>query len=86
MPNPDEHDSRHSRPSSLRASTPQEAALSFATVVEEYDRGRPAYPVEAAAWATGSNVATVVELGAGTGKLTDRLVELGFPPAVEYHL
>ena len=54
-----------------------EAALSFAGVAEQYDRARPTYPVEAAAWMTGRSMATVVELGAGTGKFTDRLIELG---------
>lgn len=59
---------------SLRPSDPR--ALSFASVADSYDRGRPSYPREAAAWLTGRHPATVVELGAGTGKLTDRLVEL----------
>ncbi len=52
-------------------------ATSFAHVAEEYHRSRPGYPLEAAVWLTGSTAATVVELGAGTGKFTDRLVELG---------
>ena len=45
-------------------------------VADAYDRGRPSYPVEAAVWLTGRTVSTVVELGAGTGKFTDRLLEL----------
>lgn len=53
------------------------AALSFGAVAEEYDRARPSYPREAAEWLTGTTASTVVELGAGTGKFTDRLVELG---------
>ena len=52
-------------------------ALSFGGVADAYDRGRPSYPIEAAAWLTGRTVSTVVELGAGTGKFTDRLIELG---------
>lgn len=52
-------------------------ALSFATVADAYDRARPSYPREAVEWLTGRVPATVVELGAGTGKLTDRLVEAG---------
>ena len=51
-------------------------ALSFAAVSDAYDRGRPSYPAEAVEWLTGREPLTVVELGAGTGKLTDRLVEL----------
>ena len=54
-----------------------EAALSFAGVAEQYDRARPSYPAEAAEWMTGRSMATVVELGAGTGKFTERLLDLG---------
>ena len=56
---------------------PADLATSFGSVADAYARGRPDYPLAAAAWMTGSSPATVVELGAGTGKLTDRLVELG---------
>jgi SAM-dependent methyltransferase len=52
-------------------------ALSFATVAEAYDRARPSYPAEAAAWLVGHHHASVVELGAGTGKLTEVLVAAG---------
>lgn len=52
-------------------------ALSFGAVAAAYDRGRPSYPVEAARWAVGGPARTVLELGAGTGKLTERLVALG---------
>src|SRR3954463_13852055 len=52
-------------------------ALSFASVADAYDRARPSYPREAVLWMVGKRPATVVEVGAGTGKLTDRLVELG---------
>jgi SAM-dependent methyltransferase len=51
-------------------------ALSFGAVADAYDRGRPSYPLEAAVWLTGRAPSTVVELGAGTGKFTDRLLEL----------
>ena len=54
-----------------------ERAASFSRVADAYDRARPGYPREAVEWLTGTVAATVVELGAGTGKLTDRLVELG---------
>ena len=52
-------------------------ARSFGSVAEAYDRGRPTYPREAAAWLVGEQPVTVLELGAGTGKLTAQLVALG---------
>ncbi|RNM14672.1 class I SAM-dependent methyltransferase [Nocardioides pocheonensis] len=55
----------------------REHALSFATVAEAYDRARPSYPPEAAEWLVGTSRSTVVELGAGTGKLTELLVAAG---------
>jgi len=66
-------------PSGPRPTDPglPDPALSFAGVSDAYDRGRPTYPLDAAAWLTGRIPSTVVELGAGTGKLTDRLLELG---------
>ena len=47
------------------------------TVAAAYDRGRPSYPLEAATWLAGEHPRQVLELGAGTGKLTRVLVELG---------
>jgi len=55
----------------------RDAALSFGGVVDAYDRGRPTYPREAAVWLTGDAPVSVLELGAGTGKLTEQLVALG---------
>lgn len=52
-------------------------ALSFAGVADAYDRARPSYPREAAEWLTGSSAVSVLELGAGTGKLTDQLLAIG---------
>lgn len=52
-------------------------ALSFGSVAEAYDRARPSYPVEAAEWLVGLPHARIVELGAGTGKLTELLVGAG---------
>jgi SAM-dependent methyltransferase len=52
-------------------------AHSFGAVVDAYDRGRPTYPREAAAWLTADAPVSVLELGAGTGKLTEQLVALG---------
>ena len=57
--------------------TPSSAALSFGDVAAAYDRARPSYPREAAAWLVGDQPTTVLELGAGTGKLTSVLVALG---------
>ena len=59
-----------------------ERARSFEAVAAEYERWRPDYPVEALRWATQllalPGGARVLDVGAGTGKLTRRLVELGF--------
>jgi ubiquinone/menaquinone biosynthesis C-methylase UbiE len=52
-------------------------ALAFGSVADAYDRGRPGYPAEAAAWLVGDEPVTVLEIGAGTGKLTEALVALG---------
>src|SRR6188472_302627 len=52
-------------------------ALSFGGVADAYDRARPSYPAEAAAWLAGRDHAHVLELGAGTGKLTAQLVAQG---------
>jgi SAM-dependent methyltransferase len=52
-------------------------ALSFSAVAEAYDRARPSYPADAVTWLVGSGLSTVVELGAGTGKLTELLVAAG---------
>jgi SAM-dependent methyltransferase len=50
---------------------------SFAEVAEAYERGRPSYPDEAVRWLAGEEPRDVVDLGAGTGKLTRALVALG---------
>jgi SAM-dependent methyltransferase len=52
-------------------------ATSFASVAAEYERARPGYPEEAVRWLAGDEPADVVDLGAGTGKLTRGLVALG---------
>ena len=51
--------------------------LSFGRVAAAYERGRPGYPAEAAAWLMDGDARIVLELGAGTGKLTSVLVEQG---------
>jgi len=52
-------------------------ARSFGRVADAYHRGRPSFPAEAVRWLVGKEPATVLELGAGTGKLTAVLAELG---------
>ncbi len=52
-------------------------ARCFGPVADAYERGRPGYPAEAAAWLAGTEPCTVLEIGAGTGKLTAELVALG---------
>jgi SAM-dependent methyltransferase len=51
--------------------------LSFGGVAGCYERARPGYPDEAVRWLVGPGQARVLELGAGTGKLTSRLVAHG---------
>jgi SAM-dependent methyltransferase len=50
---------------------------SFGAVAEAYDRGRPSYPADAVAWLLDGDAKIVLELGAGTGKLTRQMVDLG---------
>jgi len=52
-------------------------ASSFAEVAGSYERGRPSYPEDAVRWLVGDDPLDVVDLGAGTGKLTGVLVALG---------
>lgn len=55
----------------------RERAASFAGVADVYERARPGYPDEAVRWLAGGEPQDVVDLGAGTGKLTRALVALG---------
>jgi SAM-dependent methyltransferase len=52
-------------------------SLSFGSAAAAYERGRPSYPPEAIDWLLPTGVRKVLDLGAGTGKLTTRLVERG---------
>src|SRR5919106_4082147 len=54
----------------------QRRARSFGGVAAEYERGRPEYPREAVEWLVGEAL-VVVDLGAGTGKLTRGVAALG---------
>ena len=55
----------------------QERSLSFGAQAAAYERGRPSYPPEAIDWLLPQGARDVLDLGAGTGKLTTRLVERG---------
>jgi len=52
-------------------------SLSFGSAAAAYERGRPSYPPEAIDWLLPAGASKVLDLGAGTGKLTTRLVERG---------
>lgn len=52
-------------------------AGSFGSVAEVYERARPGYPEDAVRWLAGAEPRDVVDLAAGTGKLTRSLVALG---------
>ncbi|MGH9296664.1 MAG: class I SAM-dependent methyltransferase, partial [Acidimicrobiales bacterium] len=56
-------------------------AEGYSRVPEEYERGRPGYPEDAVAWIASRGELgpgrTVVDLAAGTGKLTRELVSSG---------
>jgi SAM-dependent methyltransferase len=54
---------------------PSARATSFGAWADEYDRWRPTYPGVAVDWLVPPGATHVLEVGAGTGKLTDRLVE-----------
>jgi SAM-dependent methyltransferase len=51
-------------------------ALSFGVAAGEYDAARPSYPADAVRWAIG-DAGRVLDLGAGTGKLTSVVRSLG---------
>ena len=55
----------------------QAQAASFGAVADAYERGRPPYPAEAVDWLIPAGAAHVLDLGAGTGKLTRQLTGRG---------
>jgi len=52
-------------------------ARSFGAAAAAYERGRPSYPQEALDWLVPAQARRVLDLGAGTGKLTRQLVRRG---------
>jgi SAM-dependent methyltransferase len=52
-------------------------ARSFGAAAEAYERARPGYPDDAVAWLVPEGAGTVLDLGAGTGKLTRSLAARG---------
>lgn len=55
----------------------QAHARSFGSAADRYERGRPAYPAAAVDWLLPAGARRVLDIGAGTGKLTRALVERG---------
>lgn len=49
----------------------------FGAATDAYEAGRPEYPIESVAWMLEDTSGTVLDLGAGTGKLTRAVVALG---------
>jgi len=50
---------------------------SFGGAAVDYARGRPSYPLDAVTWALPVGAQRVLDLGAGTGRLTERLLAAG---------
>jgi SAM-dependent methyltransferase len=55
----------------------QRQAWSFGAAAAAYERGRPPYPAEAVDWLLPEAASRVLDLGAGTGKLTRQLRDRG---------
>jgi ubiquinone/menaquinone biosynthesis C-methylase UbiE len=56
---------------------PRGRADIFGEVADAYERSRPGYPSQAITWMVGPDPRRVLDLGAGTGKLTRALVAAG---------
>jgi SAM-dependent methyltransferase len=57
--------------------TLSERATTFGELAEEYDRWRPSYTAATVDWLAPTGPARVADIGAGTGKLTERLLARG---------
>ncbi len=55
---------------------PAGRAASFGSAADAYERGRPSYPAAALDWLLPRHARRVLDLGAGTGKLTRQLRDL----------
>lgn len=64
-------------PSASSAQSLRSRARSFSGVADVYERTRPGYPERAVSWLVPEAGARVLELGAGTGKLTTALAAEG---------
>jgi SAM-dependent methyltransferase len=64
--------------SRITAADVQRHRVSFDQAVTQYERARPGYPARAVRWMVPANSRDVVDLGAGTGKLTRALVDAGY--------
>jgi SAM-dependent methyltransferase len=56
---------------------PPNASLRFGEAADAYERGRPSYPARIVAWLIETTSGRIIDLGAGTGKLTRDLMGLG---------
>lgn len=63
--------------SAKRSEERRRRAAAFGGVAEDYERARPGYPIEAIQWMLPTS-GRVLDLGAGTGKLTRQLVSAGY--------
>jgi SAM-dependent methyltransferase len=52
--------------------------LSFGSAAGDYEAGRPSYPPDAVAWLLSDVTGPVLDVGAGTGKLTAEIARQGF--------
>ena len=54
-----------------------ERRQSFGGAAADYAQGRPTYPLDAVTWALPAGARRALDLGAGTGRLTERLLAIG---------
>jgi len=73
MTAPDQYD----LPSGVAPASKEQRAASFGRAAHSYARFRPSYPAAAVGWLADDDATTILDLGAGTGKLTALLVREG---------